>query len=75
MIHMTNNCFLLFAREILSYTDGNAPLTETDLEKIAKTKSMKLIKEKNNLMKMRKKAHLMHETINDNILRQKQRET
>lgn len=37
--------YLILCREILTYTDGNIPLAETDLEKIAKLKSVSIIRE------------------------------
>lgn len=42
---MTGHGYFTFCRELLSYTDGNVPLAETDFDKIAKVKSKSLFKE------------------------------
>jgi tRNA pseudouridine13 synthase len=45
IILLFTKCFLFcYCRELLSYTDGNIPLVETDLEKIAKSKPLKMVR-------------------------------
>ncbi|GMY20993.1 multisubstrate pseudouridine synthase 7 [Fagus crenata] len=56
-----------FEWELLSYTDGNIPLVETDLEKIAKSKPLKMVRaedpangnEENNLLDCTEQSEIL----------------